>query len=200
MRTTALMALILVGCGPVTGVLSEPGDTDISSDDTAADTDTDVDTDADTDADTDTDTDVEPDLSEWVGGRQFYFPDIVGSTCTADVTEEGINITDDGAWDDAVSACMRCEEVYWIEVEPERICGDVVPGGQGYAVSSPVIRGLDFIGTGGEVMVYAIREGWNGWNAEELAEGTLAGVELTYSYDGSAYGAAYTATGFVDFD
>ncbi len=201
MRAFWWATLLLVGCGPVEAVLGDPSDPSVddtdapSPDDTSAPGDTEVP--GDTADDTAPPPPPEPDFSVWEGVRVFDFPSLYGTPCEDEVEEAGVNVEGNEDFAEAFEVCADCDHIFRVEVDPTRICGDVVVG-DGIPVSSPVIRGLK-LNSSGEVEIYTITRGWSGWRSELLATGELDGVTLGYSYTGSAYGASFTATGTVDF-
>ena len=180
-----VLLVLLSGCGPANAVIADSSDTDVV-----------VDTDVDTEPDTDS-APPPPDAS-WEGEREFWFPSILGAPCDAEVDEIGVAVTDDPDWAEAVAACTGCDDVYLVEVAPGAICPEQVPGGQGFQVPSPILRGLDFHGAA--VTIYDLGRQFGAYVPRELAVGVRSGDVITYEYEGSIFGAAYTATGYVELD
>ncbi len=182
--------LVLVGCAPVEAVVSDapPGDTDVTGD---ADTDADTDSDTDTATDTDTDTDADPDPYPlpWSGERRFVFD----AGCDESVYEEGIEVTREDEWSEALAACPACDHLFYVQVSPDAICDGYV------AIATETVRGLEILG-GDQVRIHRLDSDGEQWYLSTLADATTSGARLDYRYEGDVGGYDYVVTAYATLE
>jgi len=143
----------------ISEVGSEPGDDD---DDNGTDT-TDNGTDT-TGTNTTTATATEP--RSWSGERNFFF-----DWCEDTIFGDGVEVTQDEDYADALAACPECDEIYAVDHSPETICFGYI------SVNQFSIRGVNRT-TGA---IYDIKDD-GGFEANELATGDWDGNTLEYNY------------------
>lgn len=205
----SLLLVLAIGCGPASAVIGEPNGEPIVDEGNAPATDpgtpgtdpVDPGTEPGSPGTDPGDPGPDPtdptDLSTWTGSRVFDVVLYDGLLCEDEVDEDGVSVTLDPDWEDALAACPDCDEIYQIDVSPDTICTDVWD--RGFPVGSPVLRGLE-LGENGAAVIWALSyDNWRGWRAEPLAEGSLDGQDLTYEYEGDVWGATYTVDGSVAF-
>ncbi|MBT3220996.1 MAG: hypothetical protein HN348_18075, partial [Proteobacteria bacterium] len=125
--TKWMFPLLVVSCEPVPAIVT--GAEDLG--------------DTDTDSTADGDADSAPFL--WDGSRQFSF--FFSNMCTDGVTEEGIEITGDPAYPQAV-VCSVCDHIFEVDVTPQTLCSGKIK------VITPTYRGIQW--KGDKAMVVAI--------------------------------------------
>jgi hypothetical protein len=127
----------------------------------------------------------------WRGVRVFDVEAGWGrEACTAEVTESGVDVTGNAAYEDATSTCGSCDYVFRVEVGPDSICGDI-------AIATEVFRGVEYRADG-TARLYRIDPYGAGWYRSLLADGELSGSTIAYTYYGEAYGRDFSVAGKVD--
>ncbi len=117
-------------------------------------------------------TPTEPDAypRSWQGERELTFE---YGWCQDTIYGEGIEVTQEPNWADALAACPECDEIYDVGHTPDRICQGQV------AVGNESVKGLNrAMGT-----IYEIKRTDQGFFAVELSEGTWADDTLEYWYE-----------------